>query len=401
MTSLPVPVTAVESHPRASWEEVLAVFLDTLNSRGTRDAYRRGVRSMAHHVVYNLGAPTVVDVTPQHLASYRAELVRQVEIEVITAATVNQRLAGCRRFLEFARLTGQSGLGRDVVAFCLKGLRSTVKRPYQVLSRGEMQRILSVQRPGSRDHALLALMLGTGLRASEVCRLRIEDLASDEAGDLSVRVRQGKGRKDRVVPLAPQVAEAVTAYLREEGRLGSTRANMKGPGEKPPDEGKADSLHDAVHALNRLGARVSVRCAAHNPEKGPLLLVGTDQLGRQVSVQGDEGFVGRIVDELVADSGDKLTPERREKLPLFPSRQGRMSRRRLAQVVAGAVKVAEVTKPISPHSLRHSYGIALLRNGASPVAVGKLLGHASIATTQRYLDHLEAAELKRWALNPL
>jgi len=318
MTSLPVPATterAIESRPRASWEEVLAVFLDTLNSRGTRDAYRRGVRSMAHHVVYHLGAPTVADVTPQHLASYRAELVRQVEIEVITAATANQRLAGCRRFLEFARLTGQSGLGRDVVAFCLKGLRSTVKRPYQVLSRGEMQRILSVQRPGSRDHALLALLLGTGLRASEVCRLRVEDLTSDEAGDLSVRVRQGKGRKDRVVPLAPQVAEVVRAYLREEGRLGGTRANITEP--------------------------------------------------------------------------------------LFPSRQGRMSRRRLAQVVVGAVKAAGVTKSISPHSLRHSYGIALLRNGASPVAVGKLLGHASIATTQRYLDHLEAAELKRWALNPL
>jgi len=315
MTSLPVPVTAVESHPRASWGEVLAVFLDTLNSRGTRDAYRRGVRSMAHHMVYHLGAPTVADVTPQHLASYRAELVRQVEIEVITAATVNQRLAACRRFLEFSRLTGQSGLPRDVVAFCLKGLRSTVKRPYQVLNHAEMQRILSMQRPGSRDHALLALMLGTGLRASEVCRLRVEDLTSDEVGDLSVRVCQGKGRKDRIVPLAPQVAEVVTTYLRDEGRPGSRRADVTEP--------------------------------------------------------------------------------------LFPSRQGRMSRRRLAQVVAGAVKAAGVTKSISPHSLRHSYGIALLRNGASPVAVGKLLGHASIVTTQRYLDHLEAAELKRWALSPL
>lgn len=315
MTSLMVPspaVTPAESHPGGRpWQEVLAVYLDTLDSRATRDAYRRGIADFMGYA----DAAIVWEVEPQQLTGYRGELVRRVELEALTPATVNQRLAACRRFLEFAKMTGQSPLSKEVVAFCLKGLRSTVKRPYQVLSQAEMRRLLGTREPGSRDHALLALMLGTGLRASEVCRLRLEDLASDEAGDLSVRVRQGKGRKDRVVPLAPQVAQAVTDYLTAAGRLGVVRS------------------------------RVSE--------------------------------------------------------PVFPSRQGRMSRRRLAQLVEDAVKAAGVTKPISPHSLRHSYGIALLRNGASPVAVGKLLGHASIATTQRYLDHLEAAELKRWALNPL
>jgi len=312
-TLTPSPaLTAAESHPGARpWQEVLAVYLDTLDSRATRDAYRRGIAGFMGYA--DVG--TLWEVEPQQLTGYRGELVRRVELEALTPATVNQRLAACRRFLEFARMTGQSPLSKEVVAFCLKGLRSTVKRPYQVLSRAEMRRLLATREPGSRDHALLALMLGTGLRASEVCRLRLEDLVGDEAGDLSVRVRQGKGRKDRVVPLAPQVAQAVTDYL---SALGN-------------------------------------------------------------------GSVRKVSE------------------PLFPSRQGtgRMSRRRLAQLVADAVKAAGVTKPISPHSLRHSYGIALLRNGASPIAVGKLLGHASIATTQRYLDHLEAAELKRWALNPL
>ena len=312
-TLTPSPaVTVAESHPVARpWQEVLAVYLDTLDSRATRDAYRRGIAGFMGYA----GVGTLWEVEPQQLTGYRGELVRRVELEALTPATVNQRLAACRRFLEFARMTGQSPLSKEIVAFCLKGLRSTVKRPYQVLSRAEMRKLLATREPGSRDHALLTLMLGTGLRASEACRLRLEDLVGDEAGDLSVRVRQGKGRKDRVVPLAPQVAQAVTDYLSALGNGGARRVSE----------------------------------------------------------------------------------------PLFPSRQGtgRMSRRRLAQLVGDAVKAAGVTKPISPHSLRHSYGIALLRNGASPVAVGKLLGHASIATTQRYLDHLEAAELKRWALNPL
>ncbi len=52
-------------------------------------------------------------------------------------------------------------------------------------------------------------------------------------------------------------------------------------------------------------------------------------------------------------------------------------------------------KQISPHSLRHTYALRALRHGGNVVAVSKLLGHASIATTQRYLDHLQLSELRR------
>jgi site-specific recombinase XerD len=54
-------------------------------------------------------------------------------------------------------------------------------------------------------------------------------------------------------------------------------------------------------------------------------------------------------------------------------------------------------KGISPHALRHTFAIRALQRGGHVVAVSKLLGHASIATTQRYCDHLEIGDLRQAA----
>jgi site-specific recombinase XerD len=51
-------------------------------------------------------------------------------------------------------------------------------------------------------------------------------------------------------------------------------------------------------------------------------------------------------------------------------------------------------KGISPHALRHTFAIRALQRGGNVVAVSKLLGHASIATTQRYVDHFDLPTLR-------
>jgi integrase/recombinase XerD len=77
-----------------------------------------------------------------------------------------------------------------------------------------------------------------------------------------------------------------------------------------------------------------------------------------------------------------------------------MSTARAWQIVKWLAGEAEIEKPISLHSLRRLIAIDTLRAGAGAIVVQKLLGHASLSTTQRYVDHLEREDLRQWAFSP-
>jgi integrase/recombinase XerC len=70
----------------------------------------------------------------------------------------------------------------------------------------------------ARDQALFEILYGSGLRISEACNLDVGDVVPDGPGAL-VTVRQGKGRKDRVVPLGGKAWAAVERYLGLRGAL--------------------------------------------------------------------------------------------------------------------------------------------------------------------------------------
>jgi integrase/recombinase XerC len=62
------------------------------------------------------------------------------------------------------------------------------------------------------EAALFEVIYGAGLRVSEACNLDVGDVEVDSAGAI-VRVRHGKGRKDRIVPLGSKAREAYATYL--------------------------------------------------------------------------------------------------------------------------------------------------------------------------------------------
>ncbi len=70
-----------------------------------------------------------------------------------------------------------------------------------------------------------------------------------------------------------------------------------------------------------------------------------------------------------------------------------LTSRSIERIVSRYAKIAGITKHITPHTLRHSFGTDLLRGGADIRAVQTLLGHASITTTQIY-THVTDQHLK-------
>jgi len=87
------------------------------------------------------------------------------------------------------------------------------KRPKKlpcVLSPDEVARLLDAARPG-RERMLLTTTYACGLRLSEALNLRIEHI---DSARMLVHVRQGKGNKDRLVPLSPQLLAELRAYWR-------------------------------------------------------------------------------------------------------------------------------------------------------------------------------------------
>jgi integrase/recombinase XerD len=78
---------------------------------------------------------------------------------------------------------------------------------------------------------------------------------------------------------------------------------------------------------------------------------------------------------------------------LLSSRGNRLSRMRIWEIVREHADAAGIPPDIGPHTLRHSFATHLVAGGVDLRHVQEMLGHASIATTQRY-THVDAGRLK-------
>jgi site-specific recombinase XerD len=164
-------------------------------SSETIRAYIGAVERFARH----FGKPPD-QLGPDHIRQYQAHLLHERKLAV---ATVTTQVAGLRFFF---KRTLKRRFDDDLIPYPKRN-RHPIPR---VLSPEEIARLIDAA-GNLLSRAILMTLYSTGMRRSEVTRLRIEDIDSER---MIVHIRKGKGGKDRDVPLCPKLLETLREYWR-------------------------------------------------------------------------------------------------------------------------------------------------------------------------------------------
>ncbi len=155
-----------------------------------------------------------------------------------------------------------------------------------------------------------------------------------------------------------------------------------------------------IEMLFSTGLRISEMCALNrdnlNINTGEFSILGKGKKVRSVYLTPQ---CVRLLSDYMKNRTDDFNPlfinaKQRSDQHLKKGESRRLSRTAIEIMVRDRGRKAGITKPVTPHKLRHTFATSLLRNGADIRSVQELLGHASIVTTQIY-THVANADLKK------
>jgi integrase/recombinase XerC len=195
----------------ANWSQYLGA--ERRMSPKTVDAYRRDVLQFLNFLAEHLGgAPSLKELAELAPADVRAFLAAR-RADGIGSRSLMRTLAGLRAFARYLERNHKGKVGA-LAAVRAPKIGKTLPRPLQASAAKRMADPESAagdeREPWihARDAAVLALLYGSGLRISEALGLK-----RGEFGARDTITVTGKGRKQRMVPVLPQVAALVADYI--------------------------------------------------------------------------------------------------------------------------------------------------------------------------------------------
>ena len=149
------------------------------------------------------------DIELSHFIRYRKRLAKRP----IVIATQYAKLRSVKAFFTFLHERGKLLTNPAADLPILKVPR---RLPRAILDGRQVIALLRQPNTktctGIRNRAIMELLYSSGLRAGELCKLTVYDLDDEER---SVRIVQGKGRKDRLVPVGPAALDWCARYVEE------------------------------------------------------------------------------------------------------------------------------------------------------------------------------------------
>ncbi len=230
----------------------------------------------------------------------------------------------------------------------------------------------------------LASRLQKGTRASSVARI----LSAIRLFYRYAKRHALRGDDPCAQVIPPKPSRYLPTVLNEQ----ETETLLNTPDVTTPKGLRDRAMLELLYACGlRVSELVSLKQGQINMKTGVLRLVGKGMKERLVPF-GE--CATDWLERYLRESRPLLLEGRPQTEDLFVTRQGRaMSRQAFWQMLRRTTQKAGITKPLTPHTLRHTFATHLLNHGADLRVVQMLLGHSDLATTQIY-THVAHDKLK-------